>query len=289
MSSSILVVEDDINMQELIVEFLEDEGYMAQGASSSNDALSLAAKFKFDLVITDVRMAGVDGVDGFVLLKKRLPELKCIVITGYADTDAPARAIKIQIDDYIHKPFKLDELLEVVNRVLNAGKIAKYYYDLVQQGPAKLFSAAVRFFKKDPTQAVDHSRGRVFQGFYVAIRSNLIPVNSANGVFSRLMQHDQEYKEYLADPKDETAAALRASYDSLFDFLTALARSKAQMLGGERIPPAEFRCLYNAVQEGKITPEQLQLAPTLRQVNPGELTTSPELLKLREKMWGKAS
>ena len=72
MSSSILVVEDDLNMQELIVEFLEDEGYMAQGASCSKDALSLASRFQFDLVVTDVRMAGVDGVDGFVLLKKKL-------------------------------------------------------------------------------------------------------------------------------------------------------------------------------------------------------------------------
>jgi DNA-binding response OmpR family regulator len=286
MSSSILVVEDDLNMQELIVEFLEDEGYMAQGAGGSKDALSLASRFQFDLVITDVRMAGVDGVDGFVLLKKKLPNLKCIVITGYADRDAPARAIKIQIDDYIHKPFKLDELLAVVNRVLNANSLAAHYYNILEKAPAKLFSAALRFFKKDKSQALDNSRQRVFQGYYVAIRSNLIPANSANGVFSKLLVLDQQYKENLASPDDKTAQRLQGEYEKLFGFLTALARSKAQMLGGDRIPASEFRPVYNAVQKGDITPEQLQLAPTLRQVDPGELMSSPELLELRKKLWG---
>lgn len=286
MSTSILVVEDDLNMQELIVEYLEDEGYMAQGASSSNDALSLAGKFNFDLVVTDVRMAGVDGVDGFVLLKKKLPELKCVVITGYADTDAPARAIKIQIDDYLHKPFKLDELLSVVNRVVNSNSLAAHYYNLIQTGPAKLFAAAARFFKKDKQAELDKIRAKAFQGLFVAIRSNLIPVNSANGVFAKLAALDSSYKDYLAEPVDELAQTLMAAYSEQFEFLAALARNKGQMLGGERLPAAEFRNLFTAVQNGDITPEQLQLAPTLRNIDRNELATSPELLALRKKMWG---
>ena len=286
MSASVLVVEDDLNMQELIVEYLEDEGYMAQGASSSSDALSLATKFDFDLVVTDVRMAGVDGVDGFALLKKKLPDLKCIVITGYADSDAPARAIKIQIDDYLHKPFKLDDLLDTVERVVNSNSLAKYYHDLIQKGPAKLFSAAVRFFKVDKQAKLDKARAKAFQGLYVAIRSNLIPANSANGVFSKLDDYDGIYKEYLAEPNEELGNNLQSQYDSLFNFLAALAKNKGQMLGGDRLPAAEFRKLYSAVQSGAVTPEQLQLAPTLRSISTNELTTSPELLALRKKMWG---
>jgi DNA-binding response OmpR family regulator len=231
-------------------------------------------------------MAGVDGVDGFVLLKKKLPDLKCVVITGYADSDAPARAIKIQIDDYLHKPFKLDDLLTVVNRVANQNTLATYYYSLLQKGPAKLFSAASRFFKKDHQAALDLARGRAFQGLYVAIRSNLIPVNSANGVFSKLDSYDQDYKDHLAEPNEEKTQELMSAYEETFQFLSALAQSKGQMLGGNRIPAAEFRKLYSAVQDGEITPEQLQLAPTLRQVDRGELMSSPELLQLQEKMWG---
>lgn len=288
MSYSILVVEDDLNMLELVVEYLEEEGYTARGATGSQEALALAKRFPFDLVITDVRMAGVDGVDGFVLLKKKLPELKCVVITGYTDHDAPERAIKIQIDDYLHKPFKLDELLTVVNRVLNANSLAAYYYNLLERAPARLFAAARRFFKKDANQALDEVRKQTFQGLYVAIRSNLISVNSANGVFSRLLELDREYREHLASPNDHSASVLHSEFDELFSFLTALTRSKAQMLGGERIPATEFRSLYNAVQRGEITPEQLHLAPTLRQVEPTDLEGSPELISLREKLWGAA-
>lgn len=280
------MVEDDLNMQELIVEYLEDEGYMACGVSCSTDALAAADRLKFDLVVTDVRMAGVDGVDGFVLLKRKLPELKCVVITGYADTDAPARAIKIQIDDYLHKPFKLDELLTVVNRVVNQNALAAIYLNLLQTGPVKLFSAALRFFKKDSQEELDRARGRAYQGLYVAIRSNLLPVNSANGVFSSLEQLDAEYKEYLASPNESVAQHLVFAYAEQIEFMTALARSKGQMLGGERIPPTEFRKLYSAVRGGDITPEQLQLASTLRGLGETELKGFAELSALRIKMWG---
>ncbi|MFA7482591.1 MAG: response regulator [Vulcanimicrobiota bacterium] len=284
---SILVVEDDPNMQQLIVEFLEEEGFHARGAGSSEEALKLAGRFDFDLVVTDVRMAGVDGVDGFVLLKKLRPELKCIVITGYADETATARAVQIQVDDYLYKPFKLDDLLEAVDRVRNSGTRVVHYYELLEKLPGKLLSAARRLFQRDKPAALDEVRLRVFKGYYVAIRSNLVSVNSANGVFVRLLDLDQEYREYLSSSQDASEAqTLQGQYDELFQFLTALARSKAQMLGGERLPAAEFRPIYNAVQKGTITSEQLQLAPTLKLVNPEELVSSPELRELREKLWG---
>ena len=102
------------------------------------------------------------------------------------------------------------------------------------------------------------------------------------------MTYDQEYKDYLASPDGESAKSLQQDYDQLFEFLTALARSKAQMLGGKRLPATKFRALYNAVQKGEITPEQLQLAPTLKKVNPKDLAGSPELLDLQQKLWGAA-
>lgn len=286
MPASILVVEDDLNMQELIVEYLEDEGYKACGVSSSTGALAAADKLKFDLVVTDVRMAGVDGVDGFVLLKRKLPELKCVIITGYADTDAPARAIKIQIDDYLHKPFKLDELLSVVDRVVNQRTLAAHYLSMLQAGPAKLFTAALRYFKKDIQEELDRARGRAYQGLYVAVRSHLLPVNSANGVFSSLDRIDAEYKEHLSSPNEATAQELVSAYSDQVEFMAALARAKGQMLGGERIPPTEFRKLYSAIQDGQITPEQLQLASTLRELAEEELKEFADLLVLRSKMWG---
>ena len=289
MSTSILVVEDDDNLREIIVEHLEDEHFVSRGVASSTEALALAATIQFDLVITDVRMSGVDGVDGFALLKKCQPNLKCIVMTGYADEEVPGRAIKIEINDYLHKPFKLNELTESVERVINAPGLAAQYVYMLQKAPQKLVAAAVRFFKLDKTAILDQARGRAFQGLYVAIRSNYILADAANGVFSKLDAYDEDYKNYLAEPQEQVAESLRVAYQEVFTFLTVLARTKTPMLGGDRISAPTFRQLYTAVQKGDITPEQLQLAPTLKNLDPSDLSESPELLALQEKMWKIAS
>lgn len=289
MSASVLVVEDDLNMQELLVETLEDEGYTAQGADSSEQAVSLAQKTAFDLVVTDVRMAGTDGVDGLVPLKRLLPDLKCIVITGFADTDAPARAIKIQIDDYLNKPFGLDEFLSVVERVLQSRSLFAYYQRLIQKvsaAPARLFAAAAQAFQKDHHKALGEARDRAFQGLYVGIRSDLISCYSANGMFATLAKLDDDYRAFLDQPDKQKADSLTGSYQSIFDFLTALARSTMQFTSQERLPNQEFRHLFNAVANGDITPEQLHLAPTLRTIEDAELKESPELRELKLKMWG---
>ena len=289
MSASVLVVEDDLNMQELIVETLEDEGYIAHGASSVADALTLAGRYSFDLVVTDVRMAGQDGVKGLEILKKTTPHLKCIVITGYADRDVMARAVKIQTDDYIMKPFSLDDILLVVDRVLNSGKLSAYYSKLVSKvtsGPGRIFAAAAQALRNKRFKVLEVARDRAFQGLYVAIKSSLIPINSANGVFSKLASHDHDYQTFLESPDRAKGESLLAAYNQLFEFLTALARSKAQMLGEKKIPPAEFRVFFTAIQKGLVTPEQLHLAPALYAMKPGELLGQTELLKLRKTMWG---
>lgn len=289
MSASILIVEDDLNMQELLVETLEDEGYIAQGAPSVKEALALATRFNFDLVVTDVRMAGTDGVDGLVLLKRQLPELKTVVITGFANTDAPARAIKVQIDDYLNKPFGLDEFLAVVDRVLQSGTLRAYYQKLIEKvsaAPARLFAAAAEAFKKEKHRPLKEARDRAFQGLYVGIRSDLISCFSANGMFATLSKLDQDYKAFLEAPDKPSAETLTSAYGSIFDFLTALARSTMQYTSQERLPDAEFRKLFTAVHKGEITPEQLHLAPTLRTIAATELSHSPELSALKIKMWG---
>ena len=118
-TSEILVIEDDLYMLETLVDQLEDEGYAVHAASSVADGVSAAAKFSFDILITDVRMAETDGITGFEMLKKRLPKLKCIVITGYASDQDAARAIRIEIDDFLRKPFNLVDLTSAVYRLAN--------------------------------------------------------------------------------------------------------------------------------------------------------------------------
>lgn len=276
-------------MQELLVETLEEEGYQAWGVASAQEALELASRQPLDLVVTDVRMPGVDGVQGLIALKKTQPELKCIVITGYADSDAPARAIEGAINDYLHKPFGLDDFLAVVDRVLNSGRLAAYYQRLIQKlvaAPARMFAAATEKRRQERHRAVEQARDQAFEGLYVGIRSNLISCYSANGLFARLCALEQQYRLVLESDSLETGGDLVQGYRSLHEFLTGMARTNAQFTGADRLPPGEFRHLFNAVKEGRITPEQLHLAPALHTVEPAELASSPELANLRSTMWG---
>ena len=72
MDVSILVVEDDFEMQNILVETLEDEGYLAHGVGSVAEALKSVETTAFEILVTDVRMAEINGVTGFRMLKEEL-------------------------------------------------------------------------------------------------------------------------------------------------------------------------------------------------------------------------
>lgn len=116
MDVSILVVEDDYEMQNILVETLEDEGYLAHGVSSVAQALKAVDNTVFQILVTDVRMAEINGVTGFRMLKEKLPDLRCIVVTGYSDKDVTGQAIQLKVDDFICKPFPLTSLIKSVNQ-----------------------------------------------------------------------------------------------------------------------------------------------------------------------------
>jgi len=110
----ILVVDDDDFMRESLKLELETAGYVVSAAGSGTDALEVARRDLFDLVLCDVRMPGMSGTDALHGLKQLQPELRQIVITGYASADAPLAALKLRVDDYLMKPFSTDELLRSV-------------------------------------------------------------------------------------------------------------------------------------------------------------------------------
>lgn len=285
---SILVVEDDPDLHEIIVEYLEDEEYYVRGAESVEAALELAQKVRFDILLTDVRLSGCDGVDGFARLKQKVPGLRCIVMTGYSDEDVPLKALKSEVEDYLYKPFKLQELASVVSRVAGRRGIAAHYLQVLQSTPNRVFQVCRGFFQRGKIAQLDDARTQAFNGLFVAIRSRMLLADAANGVFSQLVTLDEEYKDLLAAVEKEAVETLSRKYRDVFDFMTALSRTGAAVLGGERLPSHRFRTLFTSVQQGKITPEQLQLAPSLWKVEEGSLTEAPELLELKSKMWAVA-
>lgn len=286
-------------MRHVILETLEDEDYEAKGAANVEEALKIAEKHRFDLVITDVRMPGTeDGVQGFGLLKRKFPNLKCIVITGYADHPPKVLAVELQVSDYIQKPFPLDELLKSVDRVVNEKKWALFYSNTIQKGPLRVLSGLFRSLKKDKSAELSAVRGQLFQTFYLSVRcdkerphaqntpTELLTRDTANGLFYQMDKCDVRYKAYLDDPDDKTADALIKEYSELLERLSAFVRCQAPMLDSGRFERTAFNSLYKALQAGKVTPQELELAPALHGLSQFELDSSPELAKLKTKLWG---
>ena len=289
MKVSILVVEDDYEMQNVLVETLEDEGYLAHGVSSVNDALKLVSTTSFDILVTDVRMAEIDGVTGFRMLKELLPELRCVIITGYSSEEVTEQAIALQVDDYIVKPFPLSSLIRAVKRVVDRHELSNHYLDILKRIPKSMFSTAVRFFKKEDRVKLDEVRGEVFQALHIGIRSTHLNAFSSNRLFFELVQHDEKHKAYLVNPDPQVAESLLKSYRHLYDILKGTLRNdKAQYMGQGSFPSAVFSPIYAGVSSGDITLEAFQLAPGLKSLNESELLTSPELRKLRDTIWGTA-
>lgn len=123
MSENILVVEDEDIARKNLVHILKKEGYEVISTNNGVKAISLLESDNFDLVITDLKMDKMDGMQ--VLLKSRelQPFTEVIMITGYATVDSAVKAMKDGAYHYIAKPYKIDEVRQVVKEALFKRKL----------------------------------------------------------------------------------------------------------------------------------------------------------------------
>ncbi|MFQ5835030.1 MAG: response regulator [bacterium] len=116
--AKILVVDDDLGIRELLRELLSEEGYPVKMAQNGKEALLKARKESFDLVLTDLRMPEMDGVQLLKELRKITPDIRVIVMTATDDLETAVKMKKFGACDYITKPFHLDKVLQKVRRAL---------------------------------------------------------------------------------------------------------------------------------------------------------------------------
>ncbi|MBK6685282.1 MAG: sigma-54-dependent Fis family transcriptional regulator [Deltaproteobacteria bacterium] len=114
----ILVVDDHLEMAQLLAEQLSEEGHVVDVAGGANQALELARTRLPELVITDLRMEGVDGFDLLASLHQLDPELPVLLMTAFGAIETAVEAIKRGAYHYLTKPFQLDELRVYVERAL---------------------------------------------------------------------------------------------------------------------------------------------------------------------------
>lgn len=115
---SILVVDDEPSIRELLVEFLEGEGYLVKAASNGKEALELVLKEVFSLVISDIRMPEMGGFELVKEVKNYNQRIGFILMTGFSAVYTEGNIRKGGADDYLSKPLDLALLLEKIERVL---------------------------------------------------------------------------------------------------------------------------------------------------------------------------
>src|SRR3954462_6616401 len=119
----LLIVEDEAPLRQAIAEQLGDHGYRVQQAESGEAALARLAEFAFDIIVTDLRLPGIDGTAVIEAAVERYPHIIAIVVTGFGTVQDAVEAIKRGAGDFVSKPFQIDELLHVLESALEQKRL----------------------------------------------------------------------------------------------------------------------------------------------------------------------
>ena len=121
----ILVVDDEALMREYVEEALKRSGYVVQAVGNGRDAAAAVQEKGFDVVVTDLKMVPMDGLELLRHIRSTSPDTHVIVMTAYGTIETAVTALKEGADDYILKPFAPDELELSVSRALERGRLAQ--------------------------------------------------------------------------------------------------------------------------------------------------------------------
>lgn len=122
----ILIVDDDAEFRASLLEVLKEEGYDAETSGSAKEALSHDSSADYDVILLDFMMPGLNGIDALAETRKRHPKAKIIMITAFATVDNAVSAVRRGAAEYISKPFKINDLLTTIRRVLEQAKFEKF-------------------------------------------------------------------------------------------------------------------------------------------------------------------
>jgi NADH-quinone oxidoreductase subunit E/NADP-reducing hydrogenase subunit HndA len=122
MAGSVLIVDDETVVIKSCERILTPEGYSVQGATRAREAMDMIKKVDFDLIITDLKMPEVDGIELIRWIRKNNPGAGIVVITGYPSQESIKDSLELGIIDYLPKPFSPQLLIDVTEKAFTAVK-----------------------------------------------------------------------------------------------------------------------------------------------------------------------
>lgn len=117
----ILIVEDDLDIQELLQEFLQEAGYIAETACDGVEAISMFTEFSYDLILLDIMLPKINGYNVCELIRRQ-SQIPIIMLTALGSEEEQIRGLDLQADDYITKPFSVPILLRKIAAVFRRTK-----------------------------------------------------------------------------------------------------------------------------------------------------------------------
>ncbi len=120
--SKILVVDDSPQISKALSDLLSASGYLVRTAPSAERALQILESATFDLILTDLKMTGMTGIDLARQVLQKTPGLPVVILTGFGDMDSVINALRLGVADYLKKPFAIDEVMSVVEREIAKSK-----------------------------------------------------------------------------------------------------------------------------------------------------------------------
>ncbi len=150
---AILVVDDDADMREMVHDMLKDRGHQVTTAGSGQEALTLLGEEDYAVVLTDLRMKGMQGLELLTEIKHIHPEINVILMTAFGSVETAVEAMKHGASDYLTKPVRKDELVRVIERVVREASLHREVSRLRKE-VHKEYSFHQILGKSKPMQAV---------------------------------------------------------------------------------------------------------------------------------------
>ncbi|MDQ7825810.1 MAG: response regulator [Candidatus Eremiobacteraeota bacterium] len=189
----ILIVDDDEYMRSSLQIELESDGFEVSVAENGTQAIEMAKNSAFDLILCDVRMPGLSGIETISAIRDVQPGTRSIIITGYASHDTPIAALRLRVDDYLMKPFSGEELLRSIRSTLvrlrqsvsQSEGVARYRRNFLKLITGILFEGKV-------SHLIGHSERVAHLALQVGRSLGLSPVRLQNLYIAALL-HDVGY------------------------------------------------------------------------------------------------
>src|SRR5215212_6980166 len=134
--ANLLVVDDELGMRQFLTHLLQREGHTVRVAENGQQALTLIREHAPELIISDIRMPDMDGVELLRAAREALPEVEVIMMTAFANVDTAREAFLLGAYDFVQKPFDNDLLKETVARALQKISLVKEKEALLEQNKA---------------------------------------------------------------------------------------------------------------------------------------------------------